>query len=84
VSIDVDESESATQFRNHADRNNLTWRIALASRELRQAIVAQLGPAALNTTAAPVIVIDREGQPHLLRFGLKNADELRRELARFL
>jgi hypothetical protein len=84
VSIDVDESETEQQFLNHANRNQLNWRVAMASRELRQAITRELGPAAITTTSAPVIVIDRQGKATLLRFGVKGADELRRELAKFL
>lgn len=85
VALDVDESETAPQFAAHLQRNSIApAQAALAPRELRQLLAQQLGPTAINTTTAPVIIVGRDGKATLLRPGVKNADTLRSELRAFL
>ncbi|MFQ5945032.1 MAG: TlpA family protein disulfide reductase [Anaerolineae bacterium] len=84
VSLDVDVNESADLLREHATRNGLDWRWAVAPRELARALADAFGMAILNPPSTPVVILDRAQQPHLLRFGIKPASELIQEIEAYL
>lgn len=84
ISLDVDANESADFLREHAIRNGLGWRWAVAPRELARALADVFGMAVLNPPSTPVVILDRGQQPHLLRFGIKPATELIQEIEAYL
>lgn len=84
VSLDVDPNEDATRLLGHTQRNDLGWRFALSPPEMTRALQDEFGANVLNVPLAPVAIIDREQNIHLLRFGVKRADELVTEIEKYL
>ncbi len=84
VSLDIDPNESGDLLREHAARNGLGWRWAVAPRELARALADAFGVAILNPPSTPIVILDRGQEPHLLRFGIKPASELIQEIEAYL
>lgn len=84
VSIDVDLNENAEQLRRFADENRFGWRFAVAPREMVRALSDAYGSGFLVLPSAePMFVVDPKGGDHLLPFGRKSADVLRRSISQY-
>ena len=84
LTLDVDPNEDAAALKAYIAKNGFTGLYAVAPADVARAIGQQLGDQFLNPPAAPMFVIDRQGQVHPLPFGVKSAEKLAEALAPFL
>ncbi len=84
VSLDIDPNEDEARVRGHLERNGFGWRFAVAPRELSRALSDAFGANVLNPPSTPVIIIDRNGDSHLLRYGIKSAADIVSEVSKYL
>lgn len=84
LGLGVDPNESDAVLKEHAARNGFDWKYAVAPREVAREIAGLYGDQFLNPPSTPMLIIDRQGQVHLLPFGIKSVDELRAALDPFL
>ncbi len=84
LGIDIDPNEDSTVLANYTRQNGFDWVYTVAPAELVNEISSLYGSQYLNPPSTPMLVIDRAGNPHLLPFGIKKADELLKALEPFL
>lgn len=83
VAIDVDENEDAALIRDTWAERGLTERVAIAPAELTSSLVNEFGPEIVTPPQAPIVLISAEqDSARLLPRGIKDADELRAEIAK--
>ena len=83
VSLDTDANESADLLRRYVDQQGFPWRFALAPREVLRELSDTFGTQFLTQPSEPMFILDRRGEPHLLPFGRKTADALRRAVQQY-
>ncbi|MBI4287463.1 MAG: redoxin family protein [Chloroflexi bacterium] len=83
VSLDVDPNENEVMLSKHARSNGFNWAFAVSPVVLSQQLGKAFGENILNPAATPVVILDRDQSAHPLRFGLKSAPELAREIAKY-
>ena len=76
VGLDIDTNENAADLKAYIDNNGFYWTYAVASPEIAREFRALYGAQFLNPPSTPMLVIDRNGQVHLMPFGIKSADDL--------
>lgn len=79
VSLDVDPNEDAEKVRNHVQRNNFSWRYAVAPAGLTQMLVERYGPSMANPPSTPVVLVCRDST-RKLENGVKTSSELQEEV----
>lgn len=84
VSLDVDPNEDEARVLGHLQRNGFGWRFAISPPEMSKLLADEFGFNVLNPPSTPIIIIDRQQQSHLLRFGVKPASELITEIQKYL
>lgn len=84
ISLDIDPNEDEARVLGHIQRNGFTWRFAVAPTELSRQLRDMFGLNVLNPPSTPIVILDREQQPHLLRYGIKRADEIQAEVLKYL
>jgi len=82
--LDVDANEKAGNLKEYAARHGFTWTYAIAPREVAREIGQLYGDQFLNPPSTPMLIVDRQGEVHLLPFGRKSAQDLAEALAPFL
>lgn len=83
VSLDIDSNENEDILQKHALSNGFDWYWAVSPPVLSQQLEKNFGNAILNPPSTPVVIIDRNQSSHLLRFGIKSAQELTREIEKY-
>ena len=76
VSLDIDTNENNDILMNYVASHGFDWQYAIAPAEVAREISQLYGDQFLNPTAAPMLIIDRNGEVHPLPFGIKSAEEL--------
>ena len=76
VGLDIDTNENAADLKAYIDNNGFYWTYAVASPEIAREFSALYGAQFLNPPSTPMLVIDRNGQVHLMPCGIKSADDL--------
>lgn len=76
IGLDIDTNENAADLKAYIDNNGFYWTYAVASPEIAREISSLYGAQFLNPPSTPMLIIDRNGQVHLLPFGIKSADDL--------
>lgn len=76
ISLDVDPNEDAESLNSYSQKNGFNWIYVVASSELIGEISNLYGSQFLNPSATPMFIIDRQGESHLLPFGVKSAMDL--------
>jgi hypothetical protein len=84
LAIDIDPNETPDILKSHTDRNGFDWLYTVAPVEVAREIGQVYGTQFLNPPSAPMLIIDRQGQPHPLPFGVKSAQSLQEALGPFL
>ena len=69
---------------NYVASHGFDWQYAIAPAEVAREISQLYGDQFLNPTAAPMLIIDRNGEVHPLPFGIKSAEELMEAVESFL
>ncbi len=80
ISVDTDPSEDADKVTEYAERNAFSWRFAIDANDFARELVDEFGVNVVNAPAAPIVLIDEDLQAKLLRFGVKSADELKKDV----
>ena len=83
ISLDSDASENADLLRRYAGEMGFNWRFALASRDVLRELAGTFGNEFLTQPSEPMFLIDGRGATHLLPFGHKTADALRRAIQQY-
>ncbi len=76
IGIDVDPNEDIVRLSDYVVKNEFDWLYSVAPPEVLAGIQESLGGQFLNPPSTPIVLFDKEGQPHPLPFGIKSADEL--------
>ncbi len=84
IGLDIDPNENATDLKAYTDSNGFDWFYAIAPAEVAREIANLYGDQFLNPPSTPILIIDRKGQVHLMPFGLKSAEDLRKFIEPFL
>ena len=82
--LDIDPNENAEHLREYAAKHGFDWIYAVAPREVAREIGQLYGDQFLNPPSTPMLIVDRQGEVHLLPFGRKTALDLQEALAPFL
>ena len=80
VSVDTDPEEDKSRVLQHIERYDYNWRFALDKNGFAQSLVAKFGVNVVNAPSAPVVLIDANQKARLLKFGVKSAQALEKEL----
>ena len=84
LGIDIDPNEDLDTLKGYIMSNGFDWRYTVAPVEVSREIGQVYGNQYLNPPSTPMLIIDREGEAHLLPFGIKDAAELYDALQPFL
>jgi peroxiredoxin len=84
VAINIDPNEQEAALKSYTMRHGFDWVYTVAPAELSRELSQLYGHQILNPPSAPMFIIDRKGEVHLLPSGIKSAAELQRALAPFL
>lgn len=84
IGIDIDPNEDAAMLKQYIEEKGFDWRYAVAPVEFSREIGQLYGAQLLNPPSAPMLIIDRKGNVHLLPFGVKSAEDLIQALEPFL
>jgi thiol-disulfide isomerase/thioredoxin len=76
IGIDVDLNEDIVRLAGYVEKYGFDWRYSVAPQEVLAGIQSDLGGQFLNPPSTPIVLFDKEGQPHPLPFGIKSANEL--------
>lgn len=84
LGINIDPNEDAGVLADYARNNGFDWLYVVASDDVINEISSLYGVQFLNPPSTPMLIIDRQGNPHLLGFGIKSAEELFEAVTPFL
>lgn len=84
IGLDIDPNEDESILSTYTRKHGFNWRYAVASDVIALEISTNYGNQFLNPPSTPILLIDREGNAHALRFGIKSADELIGEITSLL
>lgn len=84
LGVDIDPNEDVPQLTEYVKRNGFDWLYVVASDELINVISDLYGAQYLNPPSTPMLIIDRQGEAHLLPFGIKSAESLLEALQPYL
>lgn len=84
LSLDIDPNEDVEFLQAHVNQNGFDWRYAVAPAEVSREIGQLYGAQFLNPPSTPMLIIDRQGEVHLLPFGQKDAPTLQEALTPLL
>jgi cytochrome oxidase Cu insertion factor (SCO1/SenC/PrrC family) len=84
LAINIDPNEDIATLQNYTQQHGFDWRYVVAPEELINEISSLYGVQYLNPPSTPMLIIDRQGQAHLLPFGIKSAAELQSALEPYL
>ena len=68
----------------YVERNNFDWLYAVSPAEVTREISNLYGDQFINPPSTPMLIIDRQGQVHVLPFGIKSAQQLLEALQPYL
>jgi thiol-disulfide isomerase/thioredoxin len=76
IGIDVDPNEDIGRLAGYVDQHGFDWLYSVAPPEVLAEIQSSLGGQFLNPPSTPIVLFDKDGQPHPLPFGVKSANQL--------
>lgn len=76
ISLDIDPNEDTNSLKSYVEKNGFSWLYAVSPANVSAELSSLYGNQFLNPPSTPIVIIDRHGEPHLMPFGLKSADEL--------
>ncbi len=76
IGLDIDINEQAQDLKTYTENNQFDWQYAISPVEVAREISNLYGAQFLNPPSTPILVIDKDGEVHLMNFGIKTADEL--------
>lgn len=82
ISLDTDPSEDEAKVLTHINRYNYDWFYAVDTGGFAKQLVDEYGINVVNAPSAPVILICEDDSRRLLKYGLKDKEELKTEIER--
>ncbi len=83
MAIDIDENEDVQLVRDTWKERGLTEPVAISPQELTAQLVNEFGPEIVTPPRAPVVLISADqSSARLLPSGIKDAEQIRAELAK--
>jgi thiol-disulfide isomerase/thioredoxin len=76
IGLDIDINENLDDLAQYTRKNEFDWVYTVASKEMAQEIGILYSAQFLNPASTPILLIDRNGEVHLLPFGIKSAADL--------
>jgi len=76
LGINIDPNEDVNLLTGYVQKNGFDWKYVVASNEMIDEISSLYGPQFLNPPSTPMLIIDKQGNAHPLKFGIKSAQEL--------
>ena len=84
ITLEIDANEDEATVLEYLDRHDFSWFFAISPLELSSQLEAEFGTTFLNPASSPIVILDREQEAHLLRYGHKSAGELIPEISDYL
>ncbi len=84
VSLDVDINEDDASLKEYVEEYGFDWRFSVAPLKVARALGNLYSAQYLNPPLSPMLIIDRNGEVHLLDYGKKDAETLQKILEPFL
>jgi thiol-disulfide isomerase/thioredoxin len=84
IGLDIDTNENAVDLKTYTENNSFDWIYAVAPEEVTREIANLYGAQFLNPPSTPILIVDRNGQAHLMPFGIKSAEDLLKFIEPFL
>ena len=84
VSLDVDFNEDEASLKEYVEQYGFDWRFSVAPLQVARALGNLYSAQYLNPPLSPMLIIDRNGEVHLLDYGKKDAETLQKILEPFL
>jgi len=84
ISLDVDSNEDTAKLKDFSTAKGFDWTYAISPADVSRELASLYGDQFLNPTSTPMLVIDRQGNVHVLPFGVKSADDLMKFIQPFL
>jgi len=76
IGLGIDINENLEDLQQYASKNGFDWVYTVATKEMAQEIGSTYGNQFLNPPSTPILLIDKQGEVHILPFGIKSADDL--------
>ncbi len=83
ISLDVDISEDEATLKQYALDHQFTWIFARGEASLLRQFVKLYGQNILNPPAVPKVMLDKNGEPHQLEFGIQPAETILEEFKKY-
>jgi len=84
IALDIDPNENEDMLRDYAAVNGFDWIYAVAPADIAREIGNLYGAQFLNPTSTPILIVDPKGEVHLLPFGNKSANDLKKAIEPYL
>lgn len=84
VTLDVDFNEDQASLKEYASGYGFEWHFAVAPLLVARALGNLYSAQYLNPPLSPMLIIDRDGNVHLLEYGLKDAETLQKIVEPYL
>ena len=84
VSLDVDLHEDKVTLGEYVQEYNFEWPFAIAPLEMQRAHANLYSPEYHNPPLSPMLLIDRAGNVHQLKYELKDAETLKKYVQPYL
>ena len=84
LGIDIDPNENAAALKAYTEKNGFDWLYTIAPVEVAREIGQLYGDQFLNPPSTPMLIIDRNGEVHILPFGIKSTESLLAAIQPFL
>ena len=84
LGINIDPNEDIVLLTGYVKKNGFDWKYVVAKDEMIDEISSLYGTQFLNPPSTPMLIIDRQGNPHPLGFGIKSAEDLLEAVTPFL
>jgi cytochrome oxidase Cu insertion factor (SCO1/SenC/PrrC family) len=84
VSLDVDPNEDNSMLKVYASDYHFNWLFAVAPLEIGRALGNLYSAEYLNPPLSPMLIIDRVGNVHQLKYGVKDAATLQKLIEPYL
>ena len=84
VTLDVDSNENEADLKEYASSYGLDWHFAVAPLLVERALVNLYSAEYLNPPLSPMLIIDRKGNVHQLKYGIKDVETLQKIVEPYL
>jgi thiol-disulfide isomerase/thioredoxin len=84
IGLDIDTNEKLADLKTYVAMNGFNWQYSVASPAVAHEIGNLYGAQFLDPPSTPMLIIDRQGEAHLLPFGVKSTQTLLNDLSPYL